>query len=301
MPVVGCVDVGGTVTKTGVLDDGHDLRHQGSAPTPAGRSRDGREVVEAVRQAVRELREHRDLDAVGVVVPGIVDEATGTAVWSANLGWRDLPLRSLLLESLDVPVAFGHDVRAGALAESRLGAARDVADSAFLALGTGIAAGLVVGGRPVGGRGWAGEIGHDDVGHGEPCACGLTGCLEAIASAGAIARRYAAATGDRVDGAKAVAELAASGDTTAVQVWQDAVEALGLELSHMARLVDPAVVVVGGGLSRAGDQLLDPLRLDLARRLGEAPPPRLVTAELGHRAGCVGAGLLALDLLEAGR
>jgi glucokinase len=125
-----------------------------------------------------------------VAVPGIVDEAAGLAVFSQNLGWRDAPLRDMIAERTGLPTAFGHDVRTGALAEARLGAGRGCGDSLFLTIGTGISAALLLDGRPYSAHGYAGEIGHVDVGRSEPCACGATGCLEAIASAAAIARRH---------------------------------------------------------------------------------------------------------------
>jgi glucokinase len=296
VPTVGCVDVGGTGIKVGVVSGG-EYADAGRAATPRTMAPDGSDVVDEVVRLVEGLREQHPLDAVGVVVPGIVDAERGVGVWSENLGWRDVPFRRLLEERTGLPVAFGHDVRAGALAEARLGAGAGYRDVLFLPLGTGIAAGLVLDGvllerpRPLG------EIGHVSVGFPDPCVCGLTGCLEAVASASAVGRRYSARTG-REATSRDVADLVRAGDADAVAVWSDAVEALATALAWSTALVAPDVVVVGGGLGRAGELLLDPLRAVLGDRLAVQDVPEIVTAGLGDLAGCRGAGLLALERLR---
>jgi glucokinase len=296
MSRVCCIDVGGTAVKTGVLDENGGLHDTASTPTPGSGVR---AVVDLVCALADDLAQRHDARAVGVVVPGIVDEARGLGVWSANLGWRDVPFRALLAERITLPVAFGHDVRAGGLAETRLGAGRGHENLLFLPVGTGIAAALVLDGHACSARGWAGEIGHVDVGHAEPCGCGLSGCLEAVSSAAAIVRRYTAEAGRAVTGAAAVADLAERGDAVAASVWRDAIEGLAHALAWSAGVLAPEVIVLGGGLAGAGEErLFRPLRAALAGRLSFQRMPELVPAELGERAGCVGAGLLALDLLS---
>ncbi|XVV06467.1 ROK family protein [Actinosynnema sp. CA-248983] len=287
--VVG-VDVGGTATKA-VLVDGDRVHAHASKPTPQPGPDVVPEVVDVVADVVAELDPAGTAD-VGVVVPGIVDEARGVAVCSENLGWLDVPFAALLTDRLGRATAFGHDVRAGGLAESTIGGGRGARDSLFLPIGTGIAAALVLGGRAHDAGGYAGEIGHVDVGHGEPCACGRHGCLEAIASASAIARRYAARTGTHAE-AVDVARLVSEQDAEARRVWDDAVDALAVALAWTASVLAPEVVVVGGGLSAAGDLLLRPLDEALRERLTFQRRPRLVAAELGGLAGCRGAALLA--------
>ncbi|MEU6753376.1 ROK family protein [Spirillospora sp. NPDC046719] len=146
----------------------------------------------AAHMAARAEALGRPARAAGIAVPGIVDEASGTAVRAANLGWRDVPLLHLAQERLGVPVAVGHDVRTGGLAEAVLGAGRDAGDFVFMAIGTGIAAALILNGTTYPGvSGWSGEVGHIVVRPGgEDCACGNKGCLETYASAASIARRY---------------------------------------------------------------------------------------------------------------
>jgi glucokinase len=196
-----------------------------------------------------------------------------------------------------LPVGFGHDVRAGTLAEWRLGAGRGLEDLVFVPIGTGVSAGIVVQGRLVTGGGYAGEIGHVDVGHGVPCTCGGRGCVEAVASAAAIARRYTAASGRPVAGAREVAERMAAGDPTARQIWNDATEALALALAWTSVVLAPQAILLGGGLARSGSLLFEPLGQALGRHLGVVRRPQLVPATLQDDAGFLGAALLAWEAL----
>ncbi|MEV0375969.1 ROK family protein [Streptomyces sp. NPDC050636] len=154
------IDVGGTRMKGAVVDAATRVVHEQTRPTPRAGGPDA--VVDAVAAFAEELAElgGEAVAAAGVVVPGIVDEDTGMAVLSANLGWQGLPLRAVLDARLAMPLAFGQDVRAGGLAEARMGAARGARNALFVPVGTGIAAALVLDGRPVSSGGFAGEIGH---------------------------------------------------------------------------------------------------------------------------------------------
>lgn len=280
------------------------LLHEARRPT--ARERGPEAVVASILGFAAELR---DLGrerfggpalAAGVAVPGIVDEAAGTAVYAANLGWRDVPLRALLAERLGgVPVALGHDVRAGGLAEGRIGAGRDADRFLFVPLGTGIAGAIGIAGRiEAGAHGGAGEIGHITVRPGgRECGCGRRGCLETVASAAAVGRDWAAACGDPRAGAADCAKAVRSGDPRALAVWQDAVDALADGLVTGLTLLDPRTVIIGGGLAEAGDTLFAPLREAVARRVTFQQLPSIVPAALGDAAGCLGAGLLAWDLL----
>jgi glucokinase len=237
--------------------------------------------------------------AVGVAVPGVVDEENGVAVWSSNVGFRDVPVRSLLEERLGLPTALGHDVRVGGIAEARLGAGKGERHVLFAAIGTGIAAALVVNGVGYHGtHGAAGELGHIIVRPGgTPCPCGQNGCLEAIASARAIGARYAELSG--CPGATAfdvVSRL--DSDETARRVWHEAIEALADGMITAQALFDVGVLVLGGGLAEAGATLLGPLAEQMRKRVTFHRMPKIVKAALGDTAGCKGAALLALDHLE---
>ncbi len=279
------VDVGGTDIKAALLDGDAPLDFR-TVPTPSTPA----EIVDAIAGLAAELGEAQ---GIGLAVPGVVDEERGVAVWSENLNWSDVPFAELVRDRCGLPTVLGHDVRTGAIAESRAGAARGLDDVVYLSIGTGIAAGIVLGGRVHAGGGYAGEIGHTlAAGHDEPCACGGRGCLEAVASAAAIARRYTARSGRPAAGA---AEVLEAGDADALAVWNEALDALADALAWIASVLAPEAVVVGGGLSRAGAALLDPLNERIPRRLTFQRVPRLVPAALGERAGCIGAALLALD------
>ena len=297
--VVVALDVGGTGIKCALVDRDGAVRHAERHAT--GRERGADAVVATILDVAEGLAAKAAADglqarAVGLVVPGVIDEAAGTAVWSANLGFRDVPLRELAAKRLGLPAALGHDVRGGGLAEARLGAGRGRRHVLVVAIGTGIAAAHVVDGVVfAGAHGAAGEIGHIVVRpDGPPCGCGQRGCLETIASAASVARRYAERTG-RSAGADQVAALAAAGDPDAGNVWRDALDALADGLLVGLALFDPEVVVVGGGLAEAGAALLDPLRDALRARITFHREPELCRAALGDKAGCLGAALLALD------
>src|SRR5699024_1408527 len=186
---VAVIDVGGTETKTGLVQPDGSLTDTATTPTPAGADVvDG--VLNLVQHHVHRLRgEHPDLAGVGLVVPGIVDEDEQVAVLSANLGWQHVPFADLAARRTGLPAALGHDVAAAGLAELELGAAMGADDAAVIPIGTGIAAAVFAGGRAIRGGGFAGELGHTPVVvDGEACTCGSTGCLETIASAAAITR-----------------------------------------------------------------------------------------------------------------
>ncbi|MFF6773030.1 ROK family protein [Streptomyces sp. NPDC012637] len=300
MMTVIALDVGGTFIKGAVLAGDGTPIHAERWYTRADRGPDA--VLETVLARAAELAERFPAaEAAGVVVPGIVDEDDGVSVLAANLGWRGVPVRNWLAEHLGLPVAFGHDVRAGGLAEARAGAGRDCADFLFVPVGTGIAAAVFTGGsaRALTGRhGRAGELGHVVVRPGgERCRCGARGCLETVASASAVARRYARATRRHGVTARDVQCRAQAGDEVAASIWSDAMEALADALTTAITLYDPDRVVIGGGLSRAGEACLAPLRAALAERLTFQAVPRVVEARLGDRAGCMGAAFLARDLL----
>ncbi|MCD2441766.1 ROK family protein [Agromyces sp. SYSU K20354] len=293
-------DVGGTDTKSALI--GADGRVLGlrRTPTPLDPADPAGAVVASIGAlARRHLDESPGLApvAVGVSVPGLVDEVAGVGIFASNLGWRDAPIRDLAEAATGLPVAFGHDVRAAGDAEHRLGAARGYGDVVVLAIGTGIASSLILDGHPYSGGGYAGEFGHslaDPLG--EPCACGAIGCLETIASAGAIARRYRRASGNPVTGAKDVLDAAGAGDPIARRVWNDAVESLARALARVVANLAPEAIVIGGGLAQSGASLFDPLAERLDALLSFHRRPALVHAELGDDAGLLGTALAARDL-----
>ena len=289
--VVAAIDVGGTTVKGALV--GADGSFSGEVVVPTDVERGPDAVVASVREIARALSAASSVRAIGVVVPGSVDPAAGIARFSANLGWRDVPLRALLEQDARLPVALGHDVAAAGLADAACGATVGTQHSLLVVIGTGIAAVVRSAGQVVvGGSGTAGELGHVPVyPDGEPCPCGQRGCLERYASAAAISRAYAS-LGGRSISADQVAVLRTS-DAAAARAWDRAIDALALALASATMVLDPEVIALAGGLSAAGDALVEPLRASLAVRVTWRPPPRVVVSPLGARAGLIGASLLA--------
>ncbi|MGH4029544.1 ROK family protein [Actinomycetota bacterium Odt1-20B] len=300
------LDVGGTGMKAALVGADGTLLHESRRPT--GRDRGPDAVVESILGFAEDLRAHgvqafgEPAAAAGVAVPGIVDSGRGIAVYASNLGWSDVPLRELLSARLDgLPVALGHDVRSGGLAEGRIGAGKGAERFLFVPLGTGIAGAIGIGGAiEPGAHGSAGEIGHIVVRpDGPPCGCGQRGCLERLASASAVSLAWAEASGDPDADAADCAKAVESGDPRAQEVWRNAVDALADGLLTALTLLDPNTLIIGGGLAEAGETLFTPLRAAVARRIVTFQTlPEIVPAALGDTAGCLGAGLLAWDLVS---
>uniref|UniRef100_A0AAU2VQC2 ROK family protein n=1 Tax=Streptomyces sp. NBC_00008 TaxID=2903610 RepID=A0AAU2VQC2_9ACTN len=299
------LDVGGTGMKAALVGADGALLYEARRAT--GRERGPDAVVESILTFAADLRAYGEEHfgesalAAGVAVPGIVDAENGIALYSANLGWSEVPMRRLLGERLGgVPVALGHDVRTGGLAEGRIGAGRGADRFVFIPLGTGIAGAIGIGGSiEAGAHGSAGEIGHIVIRpDGPDCSCGQRGCLETLASAAAVSRAWAAASGDPKADAADCAKAVESGDPAALAVWHDAVDALAAGLVTALTLLDPRTLIIGGGLAEAGETLFTPLRAAVEERITFQKLPHIVPAALGDTAGCLGAGLLAWDLLS---
>jgi glucokinase len=291
------VDVGGTTIKSAIFDaDGLEYGRSES-PTPRHVGPDA--VIEAIVDAISELRarlpEGARVRAVGLVVPGVVDARQGIAVYATNLGWSQLPLRQIVADAAGLPVVLDHDVRAAGLAELEWSGGRGWQEVLFVALGTGIAAAVITRGQVLAGAtGRAGELGHLPVfPDGEWCACGQRGCTESYASAAALARRYSAVSGAADVAAQDVISRAAAGDPLAGEVFHDALTALGRALVSYVLLMDPELILIGGGMSASGAALLHPLSREVQAGLAWRPAPTISTGRFAGDAGSRGAGLLA--------
>lgn len=303
------VDVGGTTVKGqvrvgDVVLDRAVVPTSGSGSDPASgdvASTPGGAALAAVHAVVDRLvasarAAGHPLAAIGLCTPGVVDSDAGRVVVAVNLGWQDLPIVDLLRERHGVPVSVAHDARAAATAEiaARAAAGRVVDEMVFIPIGTGVSASVIVDGRlVVGAAGGAGEVGHVCVRPGGAlCSCGQRGCVEAYASARNLHRRYREA-GGTLDGGAPEIIAAIDTDPVAAAVWADAVDALGAGVAILAAVLDPAVVVVGGGLGEAGERLLVPLRTAVDARLGWRPAPAIEQSLVGAGAGLAGAAILA--------
>ncbi|NMN98033.1 ROK family protein [Nocardiaceae bacterium YC2-7] len=289
------IDVGGSTIKGEISDGWGKVVAASSVSTPRGDA-----AVTAIAEFGAALLDtlaaepRARVGRAAVLLPGIVDTEHGIAVFSANIGWRDVPVAGVFTERWGMPVLVDHDVTVAGWAEWRFGAGRGYDDVCIVVLGTGIAGALAVGGRLVtGGLGQAGEFGHVVVRpNGIACPCGNVGCVETVASAAAIAREYARRSGRSVAGAADVVALLAT-DAVAQQVWSEAIDALADGLAGVVHAVSPELLVLGGGLAAAEDLLVKPLRSALEARVRVVPVPDVVVGRFGSRAGLVGAGLLA--------
>jgi glucokinase len=292
------VDVGGTTIKGAVVGADGGLHGEVTRPTPVAEGSEA--VVAELTAIISELAEtgSPSAQAVGLVVPGVVDAAAGRAVFSANVGFRDLPLREVIHKAVGLPTLLEHDVYAAGVAERAVGAAAGVDDHLLAVIGTGIAGVVHCAGGPVrGALGVAGELGHIPVWPGgERCPCGQRGCLERYASAAAIARRYAQLGGPPGVTAEAIAARRST-DPAAQRVWEEAAEALAIAFVTCTMLLDPELIVIAGGLSAAGDALLGPVQAELAERVTWREPPPIRLSPLGGRAGLIGAAILARKLV----
>jgi glucokinase len=293
------VDVGGTEIKSALVDSDLNVIATITASTPKADST-GAETVKAIAAIVAEFGAAHKVEAVGLAVPGALDEPAGTSRWSGNLQWKNLPIRELLHAAIKIPVAFGHDVRTAAVAEVRNGAAKGARNAIFIPVGTGIAAAFIIDGEIRSADGYAGEIGHIHVNGKYPCVCGKTGCLEAASSTLAISKAYEAQSGKTGTTTEEIYKLVVAGDSVATQVWNDATAAMARACETLITLLAPEVIVFGGGLSNAGETFLKPIRDYLDTSLTFQRKPRLEIAHYGSKAGTIGCAILAFDLVKAG-
>lgn len=283
------IDVGGTTIKAEVVDADGSMLTSSRVATPHGP-----DALNAIGDAGTELMASVPVTAAAVGLPGIVDRHAGIGIMSANVGWRDLPVAEPLRRRWGLPVAIDHDVTLAGWAEWQRGAGRGVDDLCFVSIGTGISATHVIDGRLVrGGAGQAGELGHVPTRNGDqPCGCGARGCLETVASAISIERAYAERTGSTGVTAEDIIARAPT-DPDAAAAWQAAIDALADGLAYVVSLLGPSRIVIGGGLSGAGDILTDALQDALEQRVRVVGVPPVVTGAFGARAGIVGAAMLA--------
>jgi glucokinase len=309
------VDLGGTKMLVGVVDEDQGIHYE-SRESSTGLSEDA--MVDELARELKEAREARpDSLAAGLGIPATIDRERGVAINAVNLEITDVPVRDIMRERLGLPVFIDNDANCAALAEYLYGAGKGARDLVMLTLGTGIGGGLVLGGQVYRGSSGAGaELGHMVIDeNGPPCqgSCPNHGCLETFASGTALSRDGTAAAGRAPDSAlgqalakgkgvsgKTVTEAAIAGDQVAREVMATAGRHLGVGLASFANIFDPDLILIGGGVSAAGDLLLEPAREELRSRA--LPPMNQVEvrlAELGPDAGMIGAAAMALIELDA--
>lgn len=313
------IDLGGTFIKGGIVDEEGNLIVKDKIPTK--QNGDYLAASDDMAALVRRLCDKSSIDlhtlaGVGIGAPGSIDSQNGIIVYSNNLGWKNVPLTDLLSERLGLPIHITNDANAAALGESFCGASKNYRSSVLVTLGTGVGGGIVLNGELYEGKCSAGaEIGHTviKVG-GEKCTCGRRGCMEAYASATALIKQTRKAMKKNpqsvlwkicngnvsdIDG-KAIFEAVRKDDDTAKAVLKKYIEYLGAGLVNLANIFRPDIILLGGGISEAGNVLLEPLKETFAKQVfggNEYAAVLLGLATLGNDAGILGSARLAFSMV----
>ena len=306
------IDIGGTKVAGGVVDESGAIIHRARRDTPHRSMRPG-VVEDTIVEVVEELLTTEGADtvaAVGIGAAGFVAADRATVVFAPHLSWRHEPLREALARRVPVPIFVDNDANAAAWAEWRFGAAQGQSHLVMITLGTGIGGAILMDGHLMRGRfGIAGEFGHMQVvPGGQRCECGNRGCWEQYASGNALVREarslmvakspIATDLLERVHGdptqltGPVITEAARDGDPTAVELFAEVGQWLGVGIANLAAAFDPGMFVIGGGVSAAGDLLLEPARETFRRHLtgrGYRPEAEITIASLGNDAGLIGA------------
>lgn len=302
------VDLGGShVTAAVVTDDGriHSQHEEDLA------SLKFEAVVDALAAQLQAAIKDAGSGLVGIGVgsPGNIDAVSGAILYSPNFGWSDAPLGEALRKKFSLPVFVGNDARCATLGEYEYGVGKGTKDFVLLTLGTGIGGGIVAGGRLILGNRWgAGEIGHHQIRptDGFVCACGKIGCFEAQASGtGLIRHAFAVAPSfprstlldvarDKLS-SKKIRKAAQAGDNHALAAWKNFTADLAIGLANVIAFVNPETIALGGGVSTAGDFMLDAVRdpVDALTTMVPRGTTRITIAQLGNDAGQVGAATMA--------
>ena len=297
MRYVVAVDVGGTHIKAALVDENLTIVSSLLKPTPKQDS-SASKTINAIKEIVDELSVGYTVSALGVCVCGVFDDENGICIWSGNLNWKNIHLRDLLIEKLNIPVAAGHDIRTAGTAELRNGVASSYTNSIFIAIGTGIAASLVIDGSIRSAGGYAGEIGHLDIDGENTCVCGKVGCLESAASALAISNAYEKITGVSGISTEEIAHLVSQNDSTACKVWDEATRSLARACEILITTLSPEAIIFGGGLAQSKELLINPISKILDERLTFQRKPQLKIAHFGSQAGTIGSAMAAFDLIK---
>jgi len=291
------VDVGGTDIKAALVDENLTIVSSLLKPTPKQDS-SASKTITAIKEIVDELSVGYTVSALGVCVCGVFDDMNGICIWSGNLNWKNIHIRDLLIEKLNIPVAAGHDIRTAGTAELRNGVASSYTNSIFIAIGTGIAASLVIDGSIRSAGGYAGEIGHLDIGGENTCVCGKVGCLESAASALAISNAYEKITGVSGISTEEIAHLVSQNDSAACKVWDEATRSLARACEILITTLSPEAIIFGGGLAQSKELLINPISKILDERLTFQRKPQLKIAHYGSQAGTIGSAMAAFDLIK---
>jgi glucokinase len=304
------IDIGGTKIAGALVDAEGQIVKELRVPSPA---QDSSALVDAVVGLIEELAKDYEVLGAGVAAAGFIDAEQSNIIYAPNINWRNEPFKARLEAKLDIPVIIENDANAAGWAEYRYGAGKGYKHMVMLTIGTGVGGAVITDSKMLrGGFGIAGELGHlRIVPDGLPCGCGQNGCLESYGSGTALlkAAKALAESGD-ASGARLRELQAAAGQLSGQEVYQAILESdpgalsllaelgdwLGQGIASLVAVLDPQIVVIGGGVSAAGDLLLNPIREGYLRSLparGFRPELVITGAEFVNDAGVVGAADLA--------
>lgn len=307
------IDVGGTSIKAGVVDESGHILHKDSCASQLERGATAM-IDDMAALSLRVLAESGhtldEVASVGIGIPGMLDPRTGRVPFCTNLKWHDVPLMEMMRARIDKPIFANNDATVAGLAEHVAGVCRGAKNSVVVTLGTGVGGGVVLDDKVfMGPHGIATEVGHMiTVAGGEMCTCGNRGCWERYASATAIIRMGRESAQLHPDGAiaravggdlgkitaKTVMDLAKEGDPQAKEIFDKYVYYLCVGIVNLINCIDPEVIALGGGVSKAGDFLLNAVRAKLPEMIfyKTMPYARIELATLGNDAGIIGAAML---------
>lgn len=308
------IDLGGTNIAAGIVDGEGNIKHEKSCPTKVGRK--PQEIIDDMIHLVLNILEEyqmdlREIKSIGIGIPGLADK-NGNVIYCVNLGWENVPLRAMLENVLHKPIYIDNDATVAALAEYESGSMKDCKSGLLITLGTGIGGGIILNGEVYSGfNGIGSEIGHIVVGENfYNCNCGRNGCLETFASSTAIIKHTKKLIADldetttilkRAEGninnidARIIFDSAKEGDKIANLAVDRLVQYLGTGIINIINFIDPEIIALGGGVSGAGQYLLDRIREEVMsnKYYKDLPIAKIVLAELGNKAGIIGAAMIA--------
>lgn len=306
------IDIGGTKIAGALVDEAGSILRELRVPTPAD---DPKALTQAVAELINQLAEGQQVIGAGIAAAGFIDAEQANIVYAPNLSWRNEPFKAKVEALVDIPVILENDANAAGWAEYRFGAGKGYKHMVMLTIGTGVGGAVITDSHMLrGGFGIAGELGHIRmVPDGRLCGCGQHGCLESYGSGTALLRaaKELAASGDPLG--QRLRELEAEkGQLTGIEVYAAIVEHdpgalrilrelgswIGQAIASLVAVLDPEIVVIGGGVSAAGDLLLDPIREAYLAHLparGFRPELKIAVAEFVNDAGVVGAADLVRD------
>lgn len=283
-------DIGGTNIKAGLVDDELNILTESNKPFPRGA--ENKVAIDIMEEMIFDMIKHtgnqiENIVSIGIAVPGSLDPKNEIVINAHNLGFHNLELKKIFEGRFPgIPVFLANDANAAALGELHMGAFKGCKTAVLFTLGTGVGGGIILGGKLFnGGMGHGVELGHVRLVHnGALCTCGNYGCIETVCSAMFFERKGLVA--------KEVVENAKAGDKEALEIFKEYVDYLSDAVVSIAVLLDPEVIAIGGGISQAGNFLFDSLRKKVTEKSFFKYPHKVVPAQLGNKAGFIGAAML---------